>query len=222
MTTKDNAKLRKKWKRNINIIKRSMCDLLTSRMIYLELINIIKDNSDLQKTPGLFFEWLRDNYIARMTIEVRRLADKDKRSVSLFNLVVDLQKNPEALDRKYFAKKYSKKAKIWGRSDSDYNLFANKKSKNLSKFKLEKDKRKILRHTNRIKDFVDKWIAHYDSNKSSAIKKLPTLEDIHNSLDQLDIIICKYNMLLTGGGMRSCRPSILYDWKKLFHLVWIK
>lgn len=219
MNPNKDAKLRKKWKQNINIIKRDMGDLLTSRMIFNELGEIIKKNTALQKTPGLFFEWIKDNYVARMAVAVRRLADQDKRSISLLNLITELQKNKDALSRKYFLSKYS--MADHDMADPDYDSFACKNSKSLSDFKLKSDKIKILKHTKKIKCFVDKWVAHHDYDRSVAIKKLPTFSDLNDTLNQLDEITCKYDMLLTGGGMTSCEPTIQFYWKEPLTIPWI-
>ena len=103
----------------------------------------------------------------------------------------------------------------------DFERFANKGKQLINTQKLDKDLKMLETKGERIQRFVDKWIAHNEINKRSKLRKIPTFDDLNKFLDVLDKMVCKYYLLVDGGGMTTTLPVIQCDWKKPLRYPWI-
>ncbi len=221
MTPKQNAQLRRKWRRWLKIIGNDLGWLLTSHNIFEEVQKIIKSNKKIQ-SPPLFYHWIKDNYSARIAIGIRRLVDTDrayKRAISLYRLIEDISQNRQAITRDYYVSQYYKGMQKDGLAEMDFDIFANKGDPLISVYKLNRDMKSLQRETRRIRIFTNKWIAHYDLK--GRIRRLPTFKDVNEALKVVDAIFCKYYLLLTLGSMTTSKPVLQYDWKKPLHHAWI-
>ena len=220
MTEKHKAKLRNKWRRWLKIIGSDLGDLLTSQDIFNEIQKVFKANKQIQ-SPTLFYRWMNDNYATRITVGIRRLTDYDRRTISLYRLIQNISENPTALSRAYFVSGYPQWMRDKGSADKDFDQFACRKSKLLSKFKLERDMRRLTNETERLRKFVNKWIAHTDLRQRVQMHKIPNYEDVADALKAVDKIYCKYILLLTRSGARTRKPEIVPDWKEPLRHPWI-
>ncbi len=91
--------IEQKWLSDLKQLENSVSKLLENRYFFRELADIMKDNSNLSPN-NRFFIWIRENYLISAAIGVRRLVDKDLRSISLYTLLEDIKNNPEILSRK--------------------------------------------------------------------------------------------------------------------------
>lgn len=222
MTMKQKVQLRRKWRRWLKIIGNDLGWLLTSHDIFEEVQKIIKSNKKIQ-SPNLFYRWIKDNYAARIAVGIRRLVDPDrkyKRAISLYRLIEDISKHPDAINRKYYISQYHKWMQKEGLADSDFDIFGNKRDTLISVYKLNNDMKRLQRETKRIRTFTNKWIAHYDLK--GRIRRMPTFKDVDEALKVVDAIFCKYYLLLTRGGMTTRKPVLQYDWKKPLRYAWIE
>jgi hypothetical protein len=220
MAEKQKAQLRRKWKRWIETIGYDLGNCLTSKDIHEEIRHIIIVLNKRIQAPSLLYNWLVDNYVDSITVRIRRLTDHDKRCISLYRLIEDILRNREAITRYYYISQYPKWMQKEGFADRDFDNFANKGSNLMSEYKLRKDMKRLDKNTDCIKKFVNKWIAHCDLQR----KRLParTHKDVDISLESIDGIFCKYNLLVTRGGMRTARPALQFDWKEPLRHAWIK
>ncbi len=74
------------------------------RHIYKEVLTIARGNPAVMDAPGDFFEWMRRLYIQSMTITMRRLVDRDRRTVSFVRLMEEIVDHPEILSRDRFVR----------------------------------------------------------------------------------------------------------------------
>ena len=220
MTERQKTQLRKKWKRWIGIIGHDLANNLTSSDIHEEIRHIIITLNERIQAPSLLYNWLVDNYVDSITIRVRRLTDHDTRCISLYRLIEDISKNHEAITRDYYVSRYHKQMREEGFADRDFDRFANKGNNLISEYKLRKDMRRLDKNTDRIRKFVNKWIAHCDLQHKKLTAR--THKDINDSLKSIDELFCKYNMLVTRGGMRTAKPVLQFDWKEPLRHAWIK
>src|SRR6266850_2902607 len=95
----------KKWDRWLEKIKGDITRLSVNRHIFWEVQEIIKRNAKIQK-PSSFYEWMGNLYATDAVIGVRRLLDKDDRSISLARLLTEIQEKPEVLSRARFLALY--------------------------------------------------------------------------------------------------------------------
>lgn len=219
MTSEEKAKIRRRWKRWLDVIGNEIGWLLTSHDIFDDIQKIVKDNVNIQ-SPGLIYRWITVNYSVRVSVTIRRLTDRDKRTISLYRLIQDISQNPHVITRDYFVSKYSKDMQELDCANSDFNHFANKKSREVSQYKLQKDMNRLLSDTKRIRTFTDKWIAHFDTDRRRYV--VPTYLDVSNALQDIDRIYCRYCLLLTCSGLITRKPALQYDWKEPLRHPWIE
>jgi len=184
MTEGQKVYLRGKWKRWIETIGHDLSDHLTSRDIYEEIRHRIVALNKRIKAPALYYNWLVDNYVDSITIRIRRLADHDRRCISLYRLIEDILENRQAITRDYYVSRYPKWMQEEGFADRDFDNFANKRNNLVSIYKLNKDMKRLDRNTDRIRKFVNKWIAHCDLQRKRLSAR--THKDVDNTLKDID------------------------------------
>src|SRR2546426_444648 len=79
------------------------------REMYREVTSMIQHNPALQ-VPCAFYDMMRLTYIESMSIGVRRLADRDRRSISFLGLMEDIVNHPEVLSRARFIRRPRRQA----------------------------------------------------------------------------------------------------------------
>ncbi|MEN6423871.1 MAG: hypothetical protein ABFE13_00800 [Phycisphaerales bacterium] len=224
MTSKERVCIRRKWQHWLHEIGDDLGWLLTSHDVFMAVQEAFRENKNIQR-PTLVYRWIKSNYAARISIGIRRLIDHDKRTISLHRLIQDISDHPDAITRQYFVGKCTLGSRREERPDKadlancDYDRFAKKGSKMVSKRKLSRDLSRLKQDTGRIKTFVDKWIAHHDADQRRF--GVPVFTHVGEALQDIDEIYCEYALLLTGAGMTSQKPVLQYDWKKPLRYPWI-
>jgi hypothetical protein len=114
-------------------IRDEIIDLATDRNTYWTVQHeVIQRNARLVTMRSPFFDMLNDAYAHAAAMRVRRLVDKDNRTISLRRLLEDLREYPDLLN---------------GR---------------IAESELVGDIEELSRGTSKIKDYVDQFIAHHD------------------------------------------------------------
>lgn len=114
-------------------IKDEVVDLATDDDIHWKVQReVIQRNHRLLMIRSAFFDMLNDAYSHSAAMRVRRLVDKDNRTISLRKRLEELKDYPELLDGK------------------------------VADFELASDRDELDRVTSKVKDYVDQFIAHHD------------------------------------------------------------
>lgn len=114
-------------------IRNGVIDLATDYDIYWKVQrDVIQRNPRLLMIRTAFFDMVNDAYAHSAAMRVRRLVDKDNRTISLRGLLNDLSKYPELLK---------------GR---------------VSEVELAADSKELDQATSKVKDYVHQFIAHHD------------------------------------------------------------
>ena len=195
-----------------------LSDLFRRQEIFWQLQEIAKENSAILKN-GAFFAWMCNNYIDSFAIRTRAYVDQSKGSHSLWRLLFENLENPGAINITTHANLYRNTP--YG-AEFGRTCFKNCIGKNatvLSSHAIRRDLRALEDTSERLRRFVNKRVAH--RNRLGAIRKIPTFNDVDNSLAVIDRIFCKYNLLLSASGMDSCRATAQYDWRHVLWHPWI-
>jgi hypothetical protein len=114
-------------------IRNEVIDLATDYDVYWKVQReVIQRNPRLLTIRSAFFDMLNDAYAHSAAMRVRRIVDKDNRTISLRGLLKELSKYPDLLK---------------GR---------------VSEVELAADSDELDRATSKVKDYVDQFIAHHD------------------------------------------------------------
>jgi len=219
MTEEQKDQLRQKWKSWLDEIGNELGWLLTGRDIFWRLQEIVESNDKIQ-SPPILHNWIADNYVAKVATGIRKIVDK-KKSCSLFQLILGIEKNPDVITREYFVSQWHDKVtKKLGIDNQTFDEFAKPGEQRVDLENLTSDKQKLSEGTNLIKNFTDKWIAHFD--KKRGIIQMPTFGDLNNALDIIDEVWCKYSLLLMCSAPDTRKPAMALDWEAPLQHCWIE
>jgi hypothetical protein len=208
----------KKWRKDINTIKKQLGSLLLSQYFFYETVEMVKKNPSLPQA-STFFWWRDFIYAHAMSIGVRRFIDKDPRTISIANLLNDIKNNNRLLTQEYFAKYCTKSIKKKTDREARFEEKFGQRSKFIQKKFIEEHIKTIEKISKRIKKFTDKRVAHLDRNQSGVNNiNYGMLDD---SLAELEKIIIEWQFLLKGINYMTLRASVTDNWKRLFTSPWI-
>ena len=92
MTSLEQQDILLKWKEWIGIFIAETGNLLVSQDIFNQIQKLAKNNEKILK-PNLYLNWIVDNYVSHVVTVIRKLADKDTRTVSLYRLIFEIKDN---------------------------------------------------------------------------------------------------------------------------------
>ena len=166
MTEEQKEQLRQKWRSWLDEIGNELGWLLVGRDIYNRLKEIVLSNNKIQ-SPDTLHKWIIDNYVAKVTTSIRKMADR-KKSCSLHSLISGIKKNPDVITRNYFISQWRDgPTKKNGIASQTCDQFAKVDEQRVDANKLETDIKMLEKETGLIKDFTDKWVAHWDKNRET-------------------------------------------------------
>lgn len=201
----------------INFVRDEVCILLGHKNLLDQLIEVIKNNSDINK-PNSFYDWLNSAYIADVLVRMRRLVDQDPKTKSLVSLLINLKNDPDHVSKAVFVKMYERsplpkeQAKSMAEQDYDQNFSEDNKY-------LVADRNVLKKSFENIKIFVDRELVHLDRDKP---QKLITYSEVNVVMSRLEQMTIKYQLLLTGTAMLNLTPLDLTEWRNIFRVPWIK
>jgi hypothetical protein len=219
MTEEQKEQLRQKWRTWLDEIGNELGWLLTGRDFFWRLQEIVNSNEKIQ-SPYILHNWIADNYVAKITTGIRKIVDK-KESISLYRLILQIKKNPEVITREYFVSQWRDDfLKKMGTADRTFDVFAKVGEQTMDPERLDADIQELSEGTRLIKDFTDKWIAHWDENRANV--QMPTFKDLDEALDIVDKVWCKYRLLLERSALDTRKPAMALDWEEPLRHPWIE
>jgi len=215
ISAKRRYRIYKRWKRWLKQIQEDITNLSVHRHIYNEVAKIIKENPRLQVASS-FYDWMRIAYIYEMSIRVRRLVDRDRRSVSFVRLMEEIEQCPGVISRRRFVQLYSQVLRYV--ADRDFERFAKPGASHVNPAAIHRDKRALIKAAGRLRLFVNRHIAH---RSRRPLRRLPTFAELDVCINLLEQLLKKYVLMLEATGLIEVLPVWQYDWKQVFRIPWI-
>jgi len=206
----------KQWNRQFKVIKNSIYDLASKRFIYKQVTKLIQDSPRLQ-VPSAFYDWMHRVYVTDMSIHIRRLADRDKRAISLYNLVKDIEHHPEVVSRRRFTHPYKAFMKHFGHRDFD--RLSKPGSDVLNKKLISKHRTALVKSQKRLRIYTNKHVAHLDK---VGMRKFPTYVELDACIDTIECLAKDCTLMLEQSALTTAVPTIQYDWMAPFRVAWIQ
>lgn len=208
---------RQRWESWLEHLEKELVWLFLKRKIFWDLQKIAEENQKIL-APGIFFNWMCDNYIHSMMVGVRKFTDGDGRSRSLMVMLNEISAHPGIFSRESNLYLYPNSPKHLANSSFDSLVGPNKSF--LSEDQIKEDINLIKRSEKRVRLYTNKIIAHFA--RPGSIKKNPTFGELDDALTKVDEIFSKYRCLLTatGGNVRDSIPTS-DAWQKVFYEPWI-
>ena len=206
----------KQWKKRFKVIKHSIFDLAFKRFVYKEVTKLIQDNPRVQ-VASAFYDWMHQVYIVDMSIHIRRLVDRDRRAVSLYKLVQDIEDHPEVITRRRFTIGYKEFLKPFGHRD--YDRLSKPGGNVLNKKLITKHRVALVKSQKRLRIYTNKHVAHLDK---AGMRKFPSYAELDACIDTIQDIAKQCTLLLEQSSLTTALPKIQYDWKAPFRVAWIE
>ncbi|NIO76651.1 MAG: hypothetical protein GTN69_12415 [Armatimonadetes bacterium] len=219
MASADKKQKMAEWKQDLEAIKNQVLRLYWQRKIYRRILEVVKNNPRLSK-GNVLLDWMSEGYVAMAAITVRRLLDKDRRSVSLATLIEKVCRDPEVIDRKGFVAAYPEFMRKDGIADGDFDRFAGPSKATIDpsiiQQKLDATKRECSDITRK---YVNKFLAH---TARKTPKQIPTFAKLDKAIDTLGELFNELHLLITRGEVLvKLEPTIPVPWEWIFREPWI-
>jgi hypothetical protein len=184
--------------------------------VYKRTVAVITANPRMRKGNWLF-DWMFAAHANSACVAIRRLLDEDARDkpVSLARITMDLIKHPKAITRDEFVRGYSESMRRAGFADDDFDRFAGVGKSEIDPSILSKWLSDAKSECARIRQHVDKRVAHRDRNPPTSVPKWPELDAAVDAVKGLFRNIC---LLLTRNEPDT--PT-LTGWEWVFEEPWI-
>lgn len=215
LSTRARSNKFKKWKRQFKVIKNSIYDLASKRFIYMQVTKLIEDNPRIQVSSA-FYDWMHGSYVTDMSVHIRRLADRDMRAISLYNLLKDIEHHPEVISRRRFTHPYKNFMKRYGHKDFD--RLSKPGGDVVNKKLISKHRTALVKSQERLRIYTNKHVAHLDK---VGMKKFPTYAELDACIDTIERLAKDCTLLLEQSALTTAVPAIQYDWMAPFRFAWI-
>jgi hypothetical protein len=219
LNTKKHVALRRKWRSWLPAMFRDLTDLQGKREIFWELQDVAKENPKIL-SPGAFFDWMCRNYISAMVLGIRSFVDYRKDVHSLGRMLYEILENPGVISRKSHVSLYRGITNGLDMGNRTFDAVAGHGKQLLSQMAIRSDMKKIEDASEKVRRFANKRIAH--RAPPGELRKLPTFDELDSSLDVIDKVFCKYNLLLRAEGASSTRATRQYDWMRVLWEPWVR
>ena len=157
---------------DLNEIRDEVIWLATDHDIYWKVQHeVIQCNARLLMIRSAFFDMLNDSYLYSAAMRVRRLVDKDSRTISLRRFLTELSGYPDLLKGQVREVELAELA-----ADSD----------------------ELDSVTSKVKNYVDQFVAHHDR---SPVAKAPINKDLNAAIELLIRLLRKYYGVLAGSDL---------------------
>ena len=190
-------------------------DLLSKRSLYKDLVQIVNANPTTRR-PDYFVAWLQENYAIALSLGVRRMIDTDHRSISLGRLLYELIESPRTITREAHRVLYIALPEL---ADGTFDRCVGEGRQFLPQSAARSDLRALEGASARVHRLVNKRYAH--SSQLSAIRRMPTFEELHSALDLVDETLAKYHVLLLAESFQTAEPEPQYEWTDALRTPWL-
>jgi len=214
---KSEEEVRSKWLRWLGELGSEAGEILSSREIYIEVRNIIASNPEI-KANNRLYHWMSINYIHTAVIRVRRLLDKDPRSVSLVRLLNSMKEHRHLLTREAHVALYTNEP-IELQANGTFDRLAGENERIYPEERLSGDLKNLDGLWTKVEPFANKRISHLDD--VSDIGPLPKFSDLDAVIDEIERQLKKYCLLLEAKTYISLQPVPQWDWKAVLRVPWI-
>ena len=214
------SKRRNRWRRWLPAMKKDLTHLLGKREIFWELQDVAKENHRILE-HGSFFDWMCTNYIATAAIGIRTFADHRRDVHSLWRMLYEMLEHPGVLSRRAHKAFYRGTPRFpdFDLADRSFDNIAGKGKSAISQQDIRRDLREIEDSSERVRKFANKRVAH--RTPAGQLRRLPKFNELDASMDTIDRLFCKYNLVLTASGMTSVFATRQYNWMEVLYEPWI-
>jgi hypothetical protein len=211
-------------KKDLIAIGNEISNLWMHHDLFWRMTEITNKNERVMKVGGDYLAWFKNCYIEAGSVAFRRQLDRDKRSISMMNLLTTIHNNCQSFTREGFQGKRTfspgspfHDAGVWKEAGEAFDqTFGN--GGQLDPATVQADIDLLEKESAAIKEQVNKEIAHRDRKGMQGTKA--TGEIFEQCVGHLDGMASKYSLLLYAKPFQSLRPKYMFDVEKIFTFAW--
>ena len=151
-----------KWGGWIVTLDALLNELILHRYIYQEVRKMVLSNPRVAKANH-FYEWLYYVHGIDMAVAIRKLTDPDDRAISVRSFLEAIKRNPNVLSRNRYKGKFLDEVYTDVEADRYLDKLLGVGRDWIDVAKIDEQIQELENKTSRIKAYVDKVIAHFDS-----------------------------------------------------------
>ncbi len=216
----------------LEAIHKEVIQLHLRRKIRYEFLALLAAHeTDAGRQPDtIFAATFNRMYVDSTVMAIRRQADSNPRTLSLYCLLKQLKQYCEQFTREAYVERWLRKLGLDLNSDNDrirdeatyhlqqanhsFDQFTdNPGASHLEDSGLATDQKELRKKTKKIKTYANKQVAHHDRIPPNEI---PTYGEVDAAIDCLGELLQKYNLLLDQSQLFEVTPYIQGDWKAPF------
>jgi hypothetical protein len=214
------------------------------RLAWRRLHEIVEANDRLRGTESYFWEFLFNVYTKDQASAIRRQTEAhDEDVASLARVIFEMRETPTLLTREWWVG-------LWSEPDDEEEWtywraravrgwdeqFGGDVGDHLDPSIPEADLDALLDESKKVRDYVDMHVAHFDARtirrdggqpepepEDAPTRKgaeLPTLDDVHETIDLIGRLFTKYENLLTAATWAELTPTLQHNWEAIFETRW--
>lgn len=225
-----------KWEhRLLKGIANEVYSMNLQRFAWKRIQEIVAENSDLKGVESYYWNFQFDIYARAQAGAVRRQSDVNDQTASLGQLLHEIVATPELLTRDWYVahwgkdKRYDAEDKAyWKRTGENEwdKTFGGEVGDHIDPAVPRADLDELQEGSKKVRHYVDKHVAHFDASvigRGDATKSedLPTLDEVHDSIDLIGRVFHKYYGLFTAAGIYELTPILQHDWEAVFRVQWL-
>lgn len=219
--------LREKLKKDLIAVGNAVSNLWLHHDIFWKLIDACNNSKEVLATGGHLINWFKNAYIEAGSVGLRRQLDTDARSISLVNILREIERNHAEFTKEFFQGMHTFRpggnfhdADKWREAGEVFDRLFGNGAPHLDPNVVRKDTHLLETESAAIKEQVNKEIAHQDRQGMQGSKA--TGEIFETCLKHLDEITRKYMRLLFAQQKDSLRIAMDDHIDKLFTVAWTK
>ena len=183
-----------KWLEWLHMIEGHVRSMLSDRYIFREVIKIVEANPQTHH-PNDFVMWFVQQYVEAASVRVRRLVDRDRRTGSLWRLLKDIEDRADIITREWFVDQFTqghltgdkwRDSSAIGIAHGAFNRWSNTSKGCVDPVVVARHREQIERACEAVHTYVDKRIAHYDTQIATSDLRVPLWKDLDSAIDTID------------------------------------
>lgn len=206
-----------KWERWLDEIQAQVYAVLSDRYIFDETMKLVSANPETHN-PNDFVAWFIQQYIYGATSRIRQQTDKDQRSISLWNLLTDLERRATLITREWFVAQCAEPSDE-DAANSFFDTWCGPCRRHADPAVFERQRQELETACQAIRKYVNKRVAHHAAVADDKLK-IPTWGELNGAIDTVHSLTCRCIQFLRQEPVHDLLPTWNYNWKVVFERPW--
>lgn len=211
-----------KWQRWIKgPISNEVHTMFLHRHAWQQIRDVVEENGELP--DSYWWEFFHGMYGTSQALAVRRGADEHRDTASLGRLIAEIAEDPQRITREFWLRLWqpADDRTIADLAEPGWTKQDGRGGGSLHPAIPSADLAELRAESERVRDFVDKHLAHSDATPIPA-DRVPKLGEVHDAIDVIGRLFERYTNLLTASVVTDLVPQIQEPWLHVFEVPWIK